>query len=121
MGVEHHQLVTRVTVASMLSMYPLLKKDLLVEAYWGLLLVHLGGVCFCAALLPKKRAADSKWYPLWLPLISLAVIHIVTSSINPPLRYPYLWDRIMVSLAFVHFIQASIELYKMQSKFVASM
>lgn len=101
-------------------MYPLLKKDLLVEAYWGLLLIHLGMVCFCIASLPKKRAADSQWHPLWLSIISVVGIHVITSSMEPPLRYPYLWDAVMVSWAFVHFVQAFVELNKMQIKFVRS-
>lgn len=105
--------------ASMLNMYPLLKKDGLTQAYWALLLMHLG----IATLLPPKHRQVNQLGEAWWqrlvasvcsqpPLVSLGgivAVHALTSTAKLPPKYPYLADAIMVSWAFVHF--ASVYVY----------
>lgn len=96
----------------MLSMYPLLKKDGLAEAYWALLLVHLG-VSILLWEQPRKKSETSSTF--WAivtglcrqhPTMSLAgvvAVHLATSVIKLSPKYPFLADAIMVSWSFLYF------------------
>jgi alpha-1,3-glucosyltransferase len=114
----------------MLSMYPLLEKDGLQDAYVGLLIIHLGLVCLLwrnqesstattRNLYLTKRTYISTLRSPWshFPLLSLAIItaiHGIRATMPPPSRYPFLWDALMISWAFLNFIEVFIHLYKTQ-------
>ena len=116
--------------AAMLSMYPLLEKDGLQEAYVGLLLIHLGLVILVWPPPPKKTALHnssrrmkkstgirlrSPWSrsPLFSLLI-ICVLHTIRAVVAPPARYPFLWDALMVSWSFLNFVEVFFCLYKTQ-------
>jgi alpha-1,3-glucosyltransferase len=111
----------------MLSMYPLLEKDGLQDAYIGLLIIHLGLVCLLWRQSPTTNRASlataaghlnnvsSPWSQS--PLLSLAIItaiHGIRATVPPPSRYPFLWDALMVSWAFLNFIEVFISLYRIE-------
>ena len=111
----------------MLSMYPLLEKDGLQDAYLGLLIIHLGLVCLLwrrgqkgtSSSASELNRKTNKTYSPWSqsPILSLAIIaaiHGIRATVPPPSRYPFLWDALMVSWAFLNFIEVFIHLYKMQ-------
>lgn len=112
----------------MLSIYPLLEKDGLQDAYVGLLIIHLGLVCLlwsdqepstAKRNLTKRTTYTNKLRSPWShsPLLSLAIItaiHGIRVTIPPPSRYPFLWDALMVSWAFLNFIEVFVHLYRTQ-------
>ncbi len=111
----------------MLSMYPLLEKDGLQDAYVGLLIVHLGLVCLLwrrqerkpRSKLAAKTALIDKLQSPWSqsPLLSLAIIatiHAIRVVVPAPSRYLFLWDALMVSWAFLNFIEVFLTLYRVQ-------
>lgn len=110
--------------ASMLSMYPLLKKDGLTEAYWALLLMHLGVSLLLWESPPKRPANNSHIIEKLVlafccqhPAVSLAgvgAVHLATSVIESPPKYPFLADAIMVSWAFLYFAAMFVYTYMAQ-------
>jgi alpha-1,3-glucosyltransferase len=113
----------------MLSMYPLLEKDGLQDAYVGWLIIHLGLVCLLWR--PQEPSSSSSTKNLarttyldnlrspWSqsPLLSLAIItaiHGIRATVSAPTRYPFLWDALMVSWAFLNFIEVLVNLYRAQ-------
>jgi len=115
--------------SAMLSMYPLLIKDGLQDAYVGLLIIHLGFVCLLwhdqesstatRNLNITKRTYINKLRSPWSqsPLLSLAIItaiHGIRATTPPPSRYPFLWDALMVSWAFLNFIEVFLHSYRTQ-------
>ena len=109
--------------AVMLSMYPLLEKDGLQEAYLGLIIVHLGLTLLLRSI-PEtieeeenspNKTLNTPWSrsPL-LSLVILGIIHLIRMAIPAPTRYPFLWDALMVSWSFLQFIQVFYETYQVQ-------
>ena len=110
--------------SAMLSMYPLLEKDGVKEAYVGLLIIHLGLTCLLWPSSAKseketqRRSIFNRFSPwnqsLVLSLAVLVGIHAIRSTIAAPSRYPFLWDALMVSWSFLNFIEVFLHLYKAQ-------
>lgn len=117
LSMDLHQNVVRSMMASLLSMYPLLKKDGLPDAYWGLVLIYGGLSAIASSVLRTTviqgeiKTPASKAILSWISSIGFLCIHIVSIWYNPPLKYPYLWDAIMVTWGFLHFVEMLIRLY----------
>jgi alpha-1,3-glucosyltransferase len=117
LSMDLRQNMIRSMTASLLSMYPLLKKDGLPDAYWGLILIYGGLSAIAFSVLPttvrkgEEKTPSSKGILLWTSSIGFLCIHILSIWYKPPLKYPYLWDAIMVTWGFLHFVEMIVRLY----------
>lgn len=146
--VEHSSLAIPSLLASLLSMYPLLKKDGLSVAYIAVIMVTVGVWILLQHVLHKDDEADkmenihstsSEKQPQesknvlsllidmpcslllcrkspWFSLTSLACIHGITWIAPLPQKYPFIFDALMVSWAFLHFIAMYVYFYREQWK-----
>lgn len=105
--------VTSILNAAMISMFPLLKKDNLLGAYFGLLL--LTNVLFPTFIgnervkVQHENRFENLLYALIRvsPLQSFGItlaVHVLMHLMPSSARYPYLKDALMVSWAFLHFV-----------------
>lgn len=110
----------RSMLASVLSMYPLLKKDGLSAAYWGLALIYVGLSAIASSVLQQIQvtAVKKRTNPvakggvlLLVSSIGFLCIHAVSVWCKPPAKYPYLWDALMVTWGFIHFAEMIARLY----------
>ena len=94
------------------SMFPLLKKDLLVLAYIGALLA------WASVAWPPTGAAGSSPQKDWRrratavlvagSCTTAAVLNAVAAFASPPARLPYLFDALITAFCFVHFLCAAV-------------
>ena len=107
------------------SMYPLLKKDGLMLTYTALLMLWValawpGEYMDRAELLEAGKEKDPgrvrvAWEGLLGPLLKAsgglaAGIHAVSCLMQAPTQYPYLFDAMITSLSFLHFLATAVHL-----------
>lgn len=91
---------------ALLSMYPLLSRDHVVLQYvallalFGIIFYTPGGRCSTSAqkLYARRRAL------IVLPFLCSFVLHITYLILQPPEKYPFLFEALIMSLCFSQFV-----------------
>ena len=102
---------------STFSMFPLLVKDGLVAPYGCCLAIY-----FAAASLNGSIVFDESWkWILFVASVFFAlVLNVLKVAVEPPLRFPYLFDLAISAFAFVHFLGFylfwNIKLWKLKTR-----
>ena len=107
------------------SMYPLLKKDGLALAYAALLMLWVAlawpgeRMAGAQVLEAKKKKIPVGVHLAWDGLLGLllkasgglaAGMHAASCLMQAPEQYPYLFDAMMTSLSFLHFLAVAVHL-----------
>lgn len=93
----------------LLSMFPLLHRDGLVVPYiaiYGLyILLHsaLGG-----RQNPSDGVYSAFWYLATFSLVCSFALHVIYLTVQPPEKYPFLYEAMMMSLCFTQFVWLGI-------------
>lgn len=85
---------------AVISMFPLLRRDGLILPYFALLAFF-----FLLPKSPTRASRDST--PFILKACSIAgalVLHLVYLFVQPPARYPFLFEAFLTSYSFAHFV-----------------
>lgn len=109
---EEPQLVRYLIPYAVISMFPLLRRDGLILPYFTLLALFF--------LLPK---CPTQWSPDNVPesqnklmnvmnmnmveifsLVGAVTLHIIYLFVSPPPRYPFLFEALITTYAFAHFV-----------------
>lgn len=86
---------------AVISMFPLLRRDGLILPYFALLALF-----FLLPKSPTKSSRDSTT-PFILKACSTVgalVLHLVYLFVQPPVRYPFLFEAFLTSYSFAHFV-----------------
>mmetsp|Transcript_35764 Transcript_35764/g.92868 ORF Transcript_35764/g.92868 Transcript_35764/m.92868 type:complete len:489 (+) Transcript_35764:408-1874(+) len=87
------------------SMYPLLRKDCVAPAYFGANMLY---VCLQSPwLFPLSRVLR---VISSASIVTMAAVHAADAFLDPPKRYPYLFDLVFVSFSFICFLAAYVYL-----------
>ncbi|KAJ9561952.1 hypothetical protein OSB04_007112 [Centaurea solstitialis] len=109
LAVEEPFLFQWLTQFGLLSMFPLLSRDKLVLPYMALY-----GIFICVYYAPngkpKARSSSSRLASLVIafPLLLSFALHIIYLTINPPKKYPFLFEAIIMLLCFSQFVLVAI-------------
>jgi alpha-1,3-glucosyltransferase len=104
-----------VTVVAVFSMGPLLAKDGLIVAALAVVAIYI--------VLVDAMQTDRSAQPLsdicafvrpvmLLSFTGMAVLANIARFCIPPVRWPYLWDALIMAWSYMHFIAAFIYLYQ---------
>jgi alpha-1,3-glucosyltransferase len=106
LALEEPQLYSWLTHYSLLSMYPLICRDKLILQYIASL-----GVFFLVFYSPDRTFSGVRksrlYYKkiIWfIPLLGSVVLHVVYLLVEPPEKYPFLFEALMMFLSFSQFV-----------------
>ena len=113
--------VTWLNLVGTLSMFPLLKKDGLAQAYvatgalfWAVMQVARGSGASNAANKGNMRPRPAVRVLVSVSAALACALHVTAAALAPPAQYPFLFDAAFVTYSFVHLVALFAWLHREQ-------
>ena len=112
LALEEPEVLQYLVPYAVISMFPLLRRDDLVLPYFALLTLF-----FLLPKCPARSISNSAQTTVYKPfqfvnastlkkcsLLGAAIFHLLYLFVQPPVRYPFLFEAFLTSYAFAHFL-----------------